>query len=257
MSSTLRNSVQRRNHKERGQLVHRQRFGLLEKKKDYKLRAKDYHGKQNRLKAMRTKALFKNPDEFYFKMINTKTKGGVHIQERNEKLPDEMVQLMKSQDKNYIKLQRDISKKKLEKLQQSIHFLDDAPEGEEDIEEEKTSQHIVFVDNDKKAKKFNPAKHLDTLPELVHRKFNRPRLETLRNATLDTLENKQELKEIKRERERKYLELSSRTKREEDLARVERELQLQRAMQQKGKKKKIGVDSHGLAIYKWSSQRKK
>lgn len=109
--STLRNAVQRRNHKERGQTAGREKFGLLEKKKDYLLRAKDYHGKQNKLKAMREKALFRNPDEFYFKMINTQTKGGVHIQKRNEELPAEMVQLMKSQDKEYIKYQRDLSKR--------------------------------------------------------------------------------------------------------------------------------------------------
>lgn len=109
--STLRNAVQRRNHKERGQTAGRERFGLLEKKKDYLLRAKDYHGKQNKLKAMREKALFRNPDEFYFKMVNSQTKGGVHIQKRNEELPDEMVQLMKTQDKEYIKYQRDLSKR--------------------------------------------------------------------------------------------------------------------------------------------------
>lgn len=109
--STLRNAVQRRNHKERGQTAGREKFGLLEKKKDYILRAKDYHGKQNKLKAMREKALFRNPDEFYFKMINSQTKGGVHIQKRNEELPDEMVQLMKTQDKEYIKYQRDLSKR--------------------------------------------------------------------------------------------------------------------------------------------------
>lgn len=108
---SLRNVVQRRNHKERGQIASREKFGLLEKKKDYLLRAKDYHSKQNRLKALKEKALFRNPDEFYFKMINTETKGGVHIQKRNEELPDEMVQLLKSQDKEYIKHQRDLSKR--------------------------------------------------------------------------------------------------------------------------------------------------
>lgn len=72
--SSLRNAVQRRNHKERGQLASRERLGLLEKKKDYTLRAKDFHFKEKRLKALREKAAQRNPDEFYFKMINTKTK---------------------------------------------------------------------------------------------------------------------------------------------------------------------------------------
>jgi U3 small nucleolar RNA-associated protein 11 len=72
--SSLRNAVQRRNHKERGQPHYRQKYGLLEKHKDYALRSKDYHSKQERLKALREKAYFRNPDEFYFKMINSKTK---------------------------------------------------------------------------------------------------------------------------------------------------------------------------------------
>ncbi|RUS27657.1 small-subunit processome [Jimgerdemannia flammicorona] len=189
--SSIRNAVHRRNHKERSQLAHRQRYGLLEKHKDYVLRAKDYHFKQDRLKALRERAQFKNPDEFYFKMISTKTKDGLHIAERNNQLSGDMVQLLKSQDLNYIKTQRDVSKKKIDKLQDSLQFLE-ADDGEDDEDAEmdeqesssatsaKKSTHIVFVDNEEQAKNFDPVKHLDTLPELVNRKFNRPRIETLK-----------------------------------------------------------------------------
>ncbi|KAK4518407.1 uncharacterized protein ATC70_008624 [Mucor velutinosus] len=264
--STLRNAVQRRNHKERGQTAGREKFGLLEKKKDYLLRAKDYHGKQNKLKAMREKALFRNPDEFYFKMVNSQTKGGVHIQKRNEELPDEMVQLMKTQDKEYIKYQRDLSKRKLEKLQASLHFIDDGKNSdeEEDSEEEderpakkNKSNHIVFVDSEKQVRKFNPAKHLDTLPELVNRKFNRPRIETLRETAIIAPHTGRELKDIKKERERLYKELQSRMKREEELAKAERELATQKALRQKGRKKQVGKDEFGLPVYKWKADRKK
>jgi len=72
--STLRNAVHRRDHKERAQPLAREKRGLLEKHKDYVLRAKDYNFKQKRLKSLKEKAFFRNPDEFYFKMINTKTK---------------------------------------------------------------------------------------------------------------------------------------------------------------------------------------
>lgn len=34
----------------------------------------DYHRKQNTLNALRKKALDKNPDEFYFKMISSQLK---------------------------------------------------------------------------------------------------------------------------------------------------------------------------------------
>ncbi|CAO3649024.1 unnamed protein product [Cunninghamella blakesleeana] len=266
MSSSLRNAVQRRNHKERGQLAGRERLGLLEKKKDYLLRARDYHGKQKRLKALREKALFRNPDEFYFKMISTQTKNGVHIQKRNEELPQEMVQLMKSQDKNYIKMQRDISKKKMEKLQNSLHFVDEGEYIQDDDFDEprpvKRNKHIVFVDNDEQSKKFNLVKHLDTAPELVNRKFNRPRLETLQKALKDdsVINNnltKQDIKQMKREREMKYKELQSRKKREIGLSKAERELDIQKALRSKGDKKKVGVDKLGLAVYKWKPERKR
>lgn len=72
--SSLRNSVHRREHRERSQPNARQKLGLLEKHKDYVLRAKDYHSKQDRLKALREKAYFRNEDEFYFGMINSQVK---------------------------------------------------------------------------------------------------------------------------------------------------------------------------------------
>ena len=60
-------------HKERSQPQSRQRFGLLEKKKDYKLRAVDYHRKERAIKNLQRKAAFRNPEEFYFKMVNAVT----------------------------------------------------------------------------------------------------------------------------------------------------------------------------------------
>ncbi len=71
--SSLRNSLHRRNHKERSQLSHRQRFGILEKHKDYVLRARDYHSKQDRIQRLRQKAADRNKDEFYFGMNKQRT----------------------------------------------------------------------------------------------------------------------------------------------------------------------------------------
>lgn len=51
---------------------------MLEKHKDYVVRAKAFHKKEETLQRLREKAAFRNPDEFYFKMTKTQTVGGVH-----------------------------------------------------------------------------------------------------------------------------------------------------------------------------------
>ena len=56
----------------------RRQYGLLEKKKDYKLRADDFHKKEAALRHLRRKAEERNPDEFYFAMQGAQTRGGVH-----------------------------------------------------------------------------------------------------------------------------------------------------------------------------------
>lgn len=43
--------------------------------------------------------------------MTVRFQGGKHITERNAALPGEMISMLKSQDKNYIKTQREISKK--------------------------------------------------------------------------------------------------------------------------------------------------
>ena len=70
----MKNLVKTRTYRERSQPIARKKLGLLEKKKDYKLRAVDFHRKTDAIKTLKEKASFRNPEEFYYKMANTKTK---------------------------------------------------------------------------------------------------------------------------------------------------------------------------------------
>lgn len=61
--------IQKRPYRERAQPKRRKRFGILEKHKDYILRARDYNIKKKKLRALKQKAALRNPDEFYFRML--------------------------------------------------------------------------------------------------------------------------------------------------------------------------------------------
>lgn len=120
-------------------------------------------------------------------MTQISFKEGVHIAERNSVFSGDVIKVLKSQDLNYVKVQHDLGEKKIEKLRNEIHFIDDTIQDKVDDAENEAGekckssrpQHTIFVETKAAAKKFDPAKYFDTLPELVDRKFNRPRIETL------------------------------------------------------------------------------
>ncbi|KAL7269652.1 UTP11-like, U3 small nucleolar ribonucleoprotein [Rhizina undulata] len=239
--SSLRNAVQRRNHKERSQLTERQKWGHLEKKKDYVLRARDYNLKKAKLSALRSKATTRNPDEFYFAMTSSHTRdGGIRVADRgNEVLSQDAVKLLKTQDAGYLRLQSSSERKKIEKLEKELGFVD-----ADDVK----GKHVVFVDKTQDAKNFDAAEHFGTHPELIGRRGNRLRMEQLKEGVVVASERKKrsdaeeeqrrkeaqmEAKKAARAKEMKYKELEARMKREEELKKVERELELQKARMQK------------------------
>mmetsp|Transcript_10122 Transcript_10122/g.24365 ORF Transcript_10122/g.24365 Transcript_10122/m.24365 type:complete len:300 (-) Transcript_10122:157-1056(-) len=177
--SSLRNAVKRITHKERSQPQSRQKLGILEKKKDYKQRADDYHRKEDRIKTMRQKASMRNPDEFYFGMHKSKIQGGKHVTDDDyRQLDPELVRVMKSQDLSYVRMQRQKDMRRAEKLQASLQLLDEGAAATGTSSTSTTTKqrkHTVFVDTRKEAEEFDVAKHFDTVPELVGRTFNRLR----------------------------------------------------------------------------------
>lgn len=131
-------------HRERSQPEKRQRFGLLEKKKDYVKRAKVYNQKQRVLHNLRRKAAFKNPDEFYFRMINSTTRGGIHQDtkagvgsavNKAETHSRSVLKLYNSQDLNYLRNMHQKESAKLEKLESELHYIQSSPK----------NHKIVFV----------------------------------------------------------------------------------------------------------------
>ena len=99
--SSLRHVVKRTVHKERHQPANRAKFGLLEKKKDYIIRAKENHRRTDYINNLKKKAFLKNPDEFYFKMNSTKQREDGKITLGGELSADEK-KLLVSQDIKYV-----------------------------------------------------------------------------------------------------------------------------------------------------------
>jgi U3 small nucleolar RNA-associated protein 11 len=220
-------------HRERSQPSKRKQFGLLEKHKDYVLRAKDFHRKEDHLKLLREKARNKNPDEFYYKMINSKTRNGVHVVERKKTYTNGQLKMMKGQDLNYARMKRVTEKKKVERLQCSLHLI-----GEQDT---RNNSHTVFVDSKDEAESTD----LGIRYELMNQNLS------------DQVTKTNEQVKIEKARKQAYNELEKRIEREKHLSAVEQQIQLQKHLMGKGRRKKVNTGEDGPVVYKWKKQRKK
>ncbi|KZC07488.1 PREDICTED: probable U3 small nucleolar RNA-associated protein 11 [Dufourea novaeangliae] len=239
-------------HRERHQPEARKHLGLLEKKKDYIARARDYQEKQQTLKLLRKRALNKNPDEFYFHMINSKIENGVHREKnKNDTSTFEQIQLMETQDMRYVAHKRTIEAKKIDKLQSQLHMID--------VANETPNKHTFFVDSSEEAKNFDLAKRLDTHPALLSRRTNRPKLSRLKDMKLPDIDEKT-LNKIEQQKHMAYMELQKRINREQELTIVQQKLEMQKALKDKKvtKPKLISKGTKNSApLYKWKYERKR
>ncbi|WAR08232.1 UTP11-like protein, partial [Mya arenaria] len=189
------NKTRARSHRERSQLESRAHLGALEKKKDYKRRALD-----------------KNPDEFYFNMVKTEKKDGVHqLRESTEpEHTEEQLKLMCTQDERYVNMKRS------SELKASLHMIDSNSTVQ--------NKHTIFVDGKRQAKKFDAAKYFNTHPALVGRKHNRPTLEALQRGDFANLDDP-EIASGAAKRAKKYEELKKRIERERQLSIVAQKME--------------------------------
>lgn len=243
--------VNQKTHRERHQPENRAHLGLLEKKKDYKLRA-NYHNKKVRtLKLLKKRALQKNPDEFYFHMVNSTTVDGVHheLTKDDEHTPEQIL-LMQTQDLRYISLKRTMEMKKIEHLQAQLHLLDTV--------NQTANKHTFFVDSKEDAKNFDVAKHLNTHPSLLQRRINRLKIQDLEKMAHDLDEDS--AKKLALQKKKMYLQLAKRVEREKQLGIIQQKLEMKRHLVASGdlKPQKIKPASkNSPPVYKWEFQRKK
>ncbi|XP_043916023.1 probable U3 small nucleolar RNA-associated protein 11 [Protopterus annectens] len=253
MSSAFRKALKshQRSHKERSQPGFRKRLGLLEKKKDYKIRAEEYHKKQNKLKALQKKALEKNPDEFYFKMTSNKLQNGVHVlKQPKEEVTEEQLKLMRTQDIKYVTMKRVSEGKKIEKMKAELHLLD--------ADGKQPNKHVFFFDTKKEVEEFDVASHLNTLPELVDRVYNRPTIETLKKETIKGVTDPDLLENLAKQKKHQYNLLKEHIEREKKLFVVEQKIQTRKDLMDKTHKVKVKKETvNSPAIYKFKFQRRR
>lgn len=207
----------------------------------------------NLMQNLKRKAEERNPDEFYFAMEKARTKQGVHVvpTAQANKYSQEQLRLMKSQDVGYLNLKAQAERKKVERMQESLHLIG-APA---------QRQHVVFVDDEEEAKKFNPEEHFDTPAELLDRSYNRPRKSQLEDkatvsggaAAIRTA------KRAERRRTAAYKELLQRTNRQETLGAATQQMEYEKQIMGKGRKRKLTQQETGgkNGVYKWKAERKR
>jgi U3 small nucleolar RNA-associated protein 11 len=106
---------------------------------------------------LQEKATFRNPNEFYYKMINSKTVDGVHIPKTGGKKHTEE-KLMKMQDISHLMSKWQAEKKKLE----VVVFFCSLCEGQV------SSMQIYFAEDREIAKELRPLVVNYTPDDLLH-----------------------------------------------------------------------------------------
>ncbi|KAA8499440.1 putative U3 small nucleolar RNA-associated protein 11 [Porphyridium purpureum] len=237
----------RRMHKERAQPERRQRLGLLEKKKDYKLRARDFHKKEDELKRLREKAALRNPDEFYHGMISagTRTARRRDVADAIPARTQEEHALVLHHDANYVSMKRSVEAAKIDRLKSQMHFtaLAQVSGG---------PRRTIFVsDDDERSDIAAGASHdAKRLPGELQTKDRSPA------KPVDPAFEAQRLSE----QTKVYKELAGRVEREEKLHRLLLTMETERNLMSKGKRQRVKDRDEYTgepAVYKWRQKRKR
>lgn len=260
MSSFSKNIIPRRAHRERSQPGRRvSRHGLLEKKKDYKARAKNANRKAYRLKLLREKAAFRNPDEFYHAMDSSApTRGGRTVRQADKNMitshfssKGDARRLAETQDRAYVNLKRSQERSKIRSMRNNLHFIDAGAS-------ESIAQRTWYMDDEEfhntansssrdRTESTHVSDRMSTAAEALHAR--EPRDEPTKRTNLLS------------ERQRKsYDELSQRLTRVQRLGEAASDLALEQALLGKGARRKLrsaDAEAGKPPVFKWRKERKK
>lgn len=168
------------------------------------------------------------------------------------KYSQEQLRLMKTQDVGYLNLKSQAERRKVERMQESLHMIG-APA---------QRQHVVFVDGAAEAAGFDPSAHFDTPAELLGRTYNRPRRSQLEDASLVSTGPRNATaaaSSAERRRASAYRELLQRKSRQEALIGASQQLDYEKQVMGKGRKRKLRPEEAGgkKGIFRWTTERKK
>lgn len=247
MSSFSKNIIPRRAHKERAQPSLRvSKHGLLEKKSDYKLRARNRNKKRLQIKLLREKAALRNPDEFYYGMISSNTDSGRVRRLRNESEHDaipianrnrDQRLLAETQDSRYISVKSGRERGRLEKMKKGLHFVS--------VAQNTKRQHVLFAENEEEA-------------EEIAKEKKTPQQASSSDQT-DEL-TPRERKRLQKEQDKAYREMEQRADRYSKLSTVLDDMSLDQKLLSKGRRKllkKADSATGAPPVYKWHQERKR
>ncbi|KAI1947185.1 hypothetical protein LOZ57_003423 [Ophidiomyces ophidiicola] len=273
--SSLRNAVQRRQHRERAQPEAREKWGLLEKRKDYSLRAADYNLKKAKLQRLREKARDRNPDEFNFGMMSSGSRTQGHHGARNNSqssLSLETVKLLKTQDAGYLRVAGEKIRRQMEKVENDIRLqngikatLDKHKRHEEIDEDDEDTSDVCGVK--KQGKRVVYVNSVDEQTQYINRVKEGSRNSTTTQKHPTSTQQPSKKQQDAQEKARREVDTAKRLRKRAALARLkkleilkkqhqdfisaERGLELQRA---KMENSVGGVNKYGI---KWKVRERK
>jgi len=164
MLKNLKKYIPKRKYRERSQLESRKKLGLLEKKQDYKIRSDNFHEKEARFKKLKELARTKNPEEFYFNMVNSKIVDNEHVTFNDGST---IGKRLANTDKlrNLVNYKKSVQMREKEKILANLNMFDTG--------ETRESIHTIFVDNESEVANFNPSEYFETHEQLLKNTSNR------------------------------------------------------------------------------------